>query len=134
MEFRKKDFYTMDDMLQVMEMLRDPVTGCEWDSIQTHESIRQNFIEETYEAVDAIDKKDTELLQEELGDVLFSVVNLSLFYKVDSELALLACCKKFRQRFEYVEGQVNAQGGDWSSFSLDQLDAYWNEAKNTITD
>ena len=66
--------------------------------------------------------------------VLFSVVNLSRFYKVDSELALLACCKKFRQRFEYVEGQVNAQGGDWSSFSLEQLDAYWNEAKNTITD
>ena len=81
MKFKKKDFYTMDDMLQIMEMLRDPVTGCEWDSIQTHESIRQNFIEETYEAVDAIDKKDTALLQEELGDVLLQVLYHAQFKK-----------------------------------------------------
>ena len=58
-------------------MLRQP-DGCPWDREQTHESIRQNFIEETYEAVEAIDTKDTELLKEELGDVLMQVVFHSL--------------------------------------------------------
>ena len=74
MDFEIKDFYTMPDLLKIIEMLRDKDNGCDWDKIQTHESIRQNFIEETYEAVDAIDKKDKELLQEELGDVLLQVL------------------------------------------------------------
>jgi tetrapyrrole methylase family protein/MazG family protein len=54
-------------------VLRDP-QGCPWDSVQTHESIRRNFIEEVYEACDAIDRKDPVNLQEELGDVLLHVV------------------------------------------------------------
>lgn len=48
--------------------------GCPWDREQTHQSIRQNFIEETYEVIEAIDTEDTELLKEELGDVLLQVV------------------------------------------------------------
>ena len=74
MDFKRKDFYTIDDLVHIVELLRDPDEGCDWDKVQTHESIRQNFIEETYEAVDAIDKKDKELLQEELGDVLLQVL------------------------------------------------------------
>ena len=105
--------------------------GFDW---QKPEPVWQKIKEELQELEQAVKEGKQRHIEEELGDVLFSVVNLSRFYKVDSELALLACCKKFRQRFEYVEGQVNAQGGDWSSFSLEQLDAYWNEAKNTITD
>jgi MazG family protein len=56
-----------------MSLLRAP-GGCPWDREQTHESIRSNFIEETYEAIEAIDTKDSELLKEELGDVLLQVV------------------------------------------------------------
>ena len=105
-----------------------------WQGIKDKREAWQKIKEELQELEQAVKEGKQRHIEEELGDVLFSVVNLSRFYKVDSELALLACCKKFRQRFEYVEGQVNAQGGDWSSFSLEQLDAYWNEAKNTITD
>lgn len=105
--------------------------GFDW---QEPEPVWQKIKEELQELEQAVKEGKQGHIEEELGDVLFSVVNLSRFYKVDSELALLACCKKFRQRFEYVEGQVNAQGGDWSRFSLEQLDGYWNEAKNTITD
>ena len=73
MEFQRKDHYNIDDLLEIMKILRSP-EGCPWDREQTHESIRQNFIEETYEAIEAIDTKDTELLKEELGDVLMQVV------------------------------------------------------------
>ena len=73
MHFQKKDTYTMDDLLKIMEILRSP-EGCPWDREQTHKSIRNNFLEEAYEAVEAIDTDDAELLQEELGDVLLQVV------------------------------------------------------------
>lgn len=73
MEFKEKQNYTFDDLVAIMKLLRAP-GGCPWDREQTHQSIRQNFIEETYEAIEAIDTDDTELLKEELGDVLLQVV------------------------------------------------------------
>ena len=63
----------MQDLLEIMKILRGE-NGCPWDREQTHQSIRGNFIEETYEAVEAIDKNDPVLLREELGDVLLQVV------------------------------------------------------------
>ena len=66
--------YTAEQLLQVIRILRDPENGCPWDKVQTHASIRMNFLEEAYEAVDAIDLDDPELLREELGDVLMQVV------------------------------------------------------------
>ena len=54
----------MPDLLRIMEILRGE-NGCPWDREQTHASIRGNFIEETYEAVEAIDKEDPVLLREE---------------------------------------------------------------------
>lgn len=69
----KKEHYDFDDLVRIMELLRLP-GGCLWDAEQTHESIRDNMIEETYEVIEAIDKKDTKLLREELGDALLQVV------------------------------------------------------------
>lgn len=69
----KKEQYDFDDLVRIMELLRLP-GGCLWDAEQTHESIRDNMIEETYEVIEAIDKKDTKLLREELGDALLQVV------------------------------------------------------------
>lgn len=73
MKMDEKNKYTLEDLLSIMKTLRAP-GGCPWDREQTHESIRMNFIEETYEAVEAIDLADTELLREELGDVLLQIV------------------------------------------------------------
>lgn len=73
MDFKFKSKYTIEDMLNIMELLRSP-NGCPWDKEQTHKSIRSCFIEETYEAVEAIDNDDPELLKEELGDVLLQVL------------------------------------------------------------
>ena len=63
-----RETYTIEDLLRIVALLRDPEKGCAWDKVQTHESIRKNFIEETYEAADAIDQKDSHLLCEERSD------------------------------------------------------------------
>ena len=65
--------YTAEQLLQVIRILRDPENGCPWDKVQTHASIRKNFLEETCEALEAIDADDPQLMQEELGDVLMQV-------------------------------------------------------------
>lgn len=65
--------YTIDDLRQVMKKLLSE-NGCPWDKAQTHESLKQYFIEETYEVIEAINKRDKNNLCEELGDVLFQIV------------------------------------------------------------
>ncbi len=69
-----KSSYTAEDLIAITAILRDPAEGCPWDKVQTHQSIRKNFLEETYEALEAIDAQDSHLLCEELGDVLMQVV------------------------------------------------------------
>ena len=71
--FTPKNRYTMEDLLEIMRILRSP-DGCPWDREQTHESIRSDFLEETHEALEAINLGDAEGLKEELGDVLLQVV------------------------------------------------------------
>jgi tetrapyrrole methylase family protein / MazG family protein len=73
LDFTIKKRYNIDDLLNIMRILRSP-DGCPWDKEQTHYSIRNCFIEETYEAIEAIDNDDPELLKEELGDVLLQVL------------------------------------------------------------
>ncbi len=72
-DFTTKDRYNMQDLIRIMRILRCD-EGCPWDREQTHQSIRKNLIEETYEVCEAIDTEDAELLKEELGDVLLQVV------------------------------------------------------------
>lgn len=72
-EFVLKDKYNIDDLVAIIKVLRAP-GGCPWDREQTHESIKKNFIEETYEVVEAINKQSTDMLREELGDVLLQIV------------------------------------------------------------
>ena len=63
----------LDELIKTVKILRSP-EGCEWDRQQTHQSIRQNMLEEAYEAAEAIDENNIEHLKEELGDVLLQVV------------------------------------------------------------
>lgn len=65
--------HDMESLMTLVEILRSE-EGCPWDREQDHHSIRTEFIEETYEAVEAIDREDADLLREELGDVLFQVM------------------------------------------------------------
>ena len=72
-QFTRKDAYKASDLVEIMSLLRSE-NGCPWDKEQTHKSIRMNFLEEVYEACDAIDNEDDMNLREELGDVLLQVV------------------------------------------------------------
>ena len=72
-DFVRKPRYDYNDLLEIIRLLRSP-EGCPWDKAQTHESIRRGLLEEAYEAAEAIDTRDTDLLKEELGDVLMQVV------------------------------------------------------------
>ncbi len=68
----EKSSYDCKDLEEIVRILRHP-GGCPWDQEQTHQSIRRNLLEETYEAVEAIDRGDVDGLKEELGDVLLQV-------------------------------------------------------------
>lgn len=71
--YSSKPRYDIADLVAITHILRSP-GGCPWDQAQTHQSIRRNFIEETYEVCEALDRDDLELMKEELGDVLLQVV------------------------------------------------------------
>ena len=73
-DWTPREHYTAEDLVEIIRILRDRDTGCPWDKVQTHASIRKNFLEETCEALEAIDADDAVLLREELGDVLMQVV------------------------------------------------------------
>lgn len=100
--------------------------GFDWDNIAP---VWDKLTEEVGELKEAIEEKDQEHVEEELGDLLFVIVNLARFLKVDAETALRGCSRKFRQRFLHVESEVQNRGGDWSKFTLDELDGFWNAAK-----
>ena len=71
--YPEKDIYTYDDLVDILRILRAP-GGCPWDREQTHESNRRNFLEEAYEAAEAFDLDDPDLMKEELGDMLMQVL------------------------------------------------------------
>ena len=113
--FEFKEKYGIEDLLKIMEILRSP-GGCPWDAEQTHESIKTSFIEETYEVIEAINKKDNELLQEELGDVLLQVVFHAQMEKetgaFDFGDVTDGVCKKLVERHPHVFGEVKVSGTD----------------------
>lgn len=113
--FKFKENYGIDDLLRIMEILRGP-GGCPWDAEQNHESIKKSFIEETYEVIEAINKKDKDLLQEELGDVLLQVV---FHAEMEKEIGSFdfsdvadGICKKLIERHPHVFGGVKVNGTD----------------------
>ena len=127
--YPEKQHYTADDLAAIIAILRDPENGCPWDKVQTHRSIRMNFLEEAYEAVDAIDLDDPELLCEELGDVLFTAVKAARFAGVDPEDALNATCEKFIRRYGAVEQGARDRGVSVSDLTLEEMTGLWNAAK-----
>ena len=106
-----KDRYDCSDLIDIVRILRAP-GGCPWDREQTHESIKKNFIEETYEVVEAINKKEPAMLREELGDVLLQI---ALHCEMEREAGAFTfddvcdeICKKLIVRHPHVFGDVRA--------------------------
>jgi tetrapyrrole methylase family protein/MazG family protein len=114
-DFKQKNSYDMLDLIEIMRILREP-GGCPWDAEQTHESIKKNLIEETYEVIEAINKNDKELLCEELGDLLMQVVFHAQMEKEEGSFEFNditdGICKKLIERHPHVFGQVEISGVD----------------------
>ncbi|MFC4355805.1 nucleoside triphosphate pyrophosphohydrolase [Chryseomicrobium palamuruense] len=87
------------------------------------------FNEEVAEWKEAIAKGTPDEQLDELGDVLFTLVNLARFLKLSPELAMQQANQKFERRFRYVEASVKKGQGTFTAYSLDELDAFWQEAK-----
>ena len=121
--------YTFEDLKQIMKTLRAE-DGCPWDRAQDHDTLKKHLVEECAEVLEAIDAHDTENLCEELGDVLFSAVNIARFLKVDAEDSLNASTEKFINRFCKVEQLAQQQGIDLEQASVEQMEQLWKQAKN----
>jgi len=100
--------------------------GFQWDKIS---EVRDKLNEEITELDEAILSENTDKMEDELGDVLFSMINLSRYLKIDPELALQRTNQKFIKRFQYIENNAKKPLTD---MSLEEMDALWNEAKKSI--
>lgn len=133
-QIRSKDKYNIDDLVEIMKYLR---VGCPWDKEQTHESIRVCFIEEVYEVCDAIDKKDPDLMCEELGDVLLQVVFHAQMAEEDGEFtlndAIDGISRKLILRHPHVFGDVKADSSEDVLVNWDKIKAD-SKGQKTVSD
>ncbi len=129
-DFDFKDRYTIDDLRKILEILRSE-NGCPWDKVQTHESIRTDLIEETYEVCEGIDKESPEMLREELGDLLLQIVFHAQIERekgtFDFDDVCNDICQKLVYRHPHVFGEVKADDADTV---LKNWDALKRESKH----
>lgn len=100
--------YTTDDLLKIIRILRGE-NGCPWDKVQTHDSIKKSLIEESYEAIDALDAGDDKMFANELGDVLMQVAFHSVLAEergaFSYEDVVYEICNKLITRHTHVFGE-----------------------------
>ena len=132
----KKDKLSFEDFIEIIRMLRAP-GGCPWDREQTHKSIRNDFLEEAYEAADAIDYSDDSALCEELGDVLLQI---DLHSQISSEEGSFdisdvidTVARKMIIRHPHVFGDTKVKNSDevlsnWDKIKMDE------KSQSTVTD
>ena len=132
----KKRRYDFDDLVAIMETLRGD-GGCPWDKEQTHETLKQYLVEESYEVLEAIDEKDMDKLAEELGDVLLQVVFHARIAQDGKEFDIQDVTNSITDKM--IKRHTHIFGEDICSTAQDVL-VNWEEIKkkeqkhNTITD
>lgn len=131
-----KERYEFSDLVEIMRLLRGE-GGCPWDREQTHKSIRNDLIEETYEVIEAIDTDDPLLLREELGDVLLQVVFHAQIAQEDGCFEIhdvtTEICQKLIHRHPHVFSDVNVKNSkevltNWEAIKSDE------KSRVTVTD
>lgn len=130
MEFNFKDKtekYNFDDLVEIVSLLRAP-GGCPWDREQTHESIKRNLVEESYELIEAIDGGKPEKIADESGDLLLQVVFHAVIGSDNGEYDVSdvtdAICRKLIHRHPHVFGDVSVSGSgevlkNWDAIKRD---------------
>jgi MazG family protein len=100
--------------------------GFEWPDIS---GVVEKLTEEAAELASARESSDKEHVEHEIGDLLFTLVNLARFLKVDPEQALRKTNARFRKRFAHIERQVKAAGATMAETTLDSMEELWQAAK-----
>lgn len=113
-------------LLAITKQLRDPIDGCEWDRMQTFDSLKSYTLEETYEVLDAIDKQDMKELKKELGDLLFQII----FYadlaseqgQFDFEDICQAVADKLVSRHPHIFDDKTTEKPNWEQLKQKERD------------
>lgn len=123
-EWREKETFTVDDLFEIVRILRGE-GGCPWDRVQTHESLKENLLEEAYEAVEGIETKNAQSLCEELGDVLLQIAFHCGIAEDGGEFTtgdvLSGICRKMIRRHPHVFGDKEVPA--------DRIQDSWSEIK-----
>ena len=131
-----KKSYSFDDLVLIVTILRSE-GGCPWDMEQTHKSLRRDFIEETYEVIEAIDTENPTLLREELGDVMLQVVFHADIEReegrFDIEGVANDICAKLIHRHPHVFGTVEVKDAAEVLENWDKIKGV-EKQRNTLTD
>jgi tetrapyrrole methylase family protein/MazG family protein len=116
----------VERLRQIVAKLRDPNGGCPWDLEQTHESLRKFILEEAYEAVEAIDEDDDDMMVEEFGDLLLQVVLQSQVAEDREAFDLQEVAERISDKLVYRHPHVF---GDATAETPDEVLANWDELK-----
>ena len=92
----------------------------------------EKVAEEIRELQEAVEQPDGNI-EEEFGDILFALVNVARFLKINPEFALTKATKKFINRFEYVENSALSEGNQLSTMTLEEMDLLWDQAKIALS-
>ena len=101
--------------------------GFDWDQIS---DVFDKLDEEVAEFKEAVLKKKSADIQNEIGDIIFVITNIAKCYKIDAEEALRSTNNKFIKRFQYIEQKIEAKGKTLKDSPLEEMERYWQEAKN----
>ena len=131
-DWPEREHYTAEDLVQIIRILRDPVSGCPWDKVQTHASIRKNFLEETCEALEALDADDPAMIREELGDVLMQVVFHAVMEEERGRLDFEQVCREVCEKLVFRHPNIFASSAAENA-GINGWDALKNKEKGRKT-
>lgn len=103
--------------------------GFQWDKI---EEVWEKVEEETQELKEAVAENDKSKSEEELGDLLFALINYARYLNIDPEAALEKTNQKFKRRFEFIEMKAKENGKDLQNMTLSEMDTFWDMAKHDV--
>lgn len=131
-DWPERERYTAEDLLQIIRILRDRENGCPWDKVQTHASIRKNFLEETCEALEAIDADDAAMMREELGDVLMQVAFHTVMEEERGRFDFEQVCREVCEKLVFRHPNIFASSAAQNA-GINGWDALKNKEKGRTT-
>lgn len=119
-----KGLPSMIKAIRIQEKVKQ--VGFEWEN---KDQVFEKIVEEMNELKEVVQAGDMDKMEEEMGDVFFSLVNYARFLQIDADHALERTNRKFMQRFLQMEKEANSEGKELAKMTLDEMDEIWNRIK-----